>query len=58
MDGLNYFWEVEVKNGHVTLISEEQDNLADFLHAHTYLGQLKVTLIVIRWAWSNMGVAF
>ena len=38
MDGLNYFWEVEVKNGHVTLISEEQDNLADFLHAHTYLG--------------------
>ena len=30
MDGLNYFWEVEVKNGHVTLVSEEQDNLADF----------------------------
>ena len=38
MDGLNYFWEVEVKNGHVTLISEEQDDLADFLHAHTYSG--------------------
>ena len=33
-------------------------NLADFLHAKIYSGKLKVTLIVIGWAWSNMGVAF
>ena len=33
-------------------------NLADFLHANTYSGKLKVTLIVIRWALSDMGVVF
>ena len=33
-------------------------NLADFLHANTYSGKSKVTLIVIGWAWSNMGVVF
>ena len=33
-------------------------NLADFLHANTYSGKLKVTLIVIEWAWSNMVVNF
>ena len=33
-------------------------NLADFLHANTYSGKPKVTLIVIGWAWSNMGVVF
>ena len=33
-------------------------NLAEFLHANTYLRKLKVTLIVIGWAWSNMGVSF
>ena len=33
-------------------------NLADFLHANAYSGKLKVTLIVIGWAWSNMVVAF
>ena len=33
-------------------------NLAEFLHANTYLRKLKVTLIVIGLAWSNMGVSF
>ena len=33
-------------------------NLDEFLHANTYLRKLKVTLIVIGWAWSNMGVSF
>ena len=33
-------------------------NLADFLDANTYSGKPKVNLIVIGWAWSNMGVAF
>ena len=32
-------------------------NLDDFLHANAYSGKLKVTLIVIGWAWSDMGVA-
>ena len=31
-------------------------NLVDFLHANTYLRKLRVTLVVIGWAWSNMGV--
>ena len=33
-------------------------NLTKFLHANTYLRKLKITLIVIEWAWSNMGVSF
>ena len=33
-------------------------NLAEFLHVNTYLRKLKVTLIVIGWAWSNMDVSF
>ena len=33
-------------------------NLAEFLHANTYLRKLKATLIVIWLAWSNMGVPF
>ena len=28
-------------------------NLAECLHANTYLRKVKVTLIVIGWAWSN-----
>ena len=32
--------------------------LVDFLHANTDSGKLKVTLIVIGWAWSNISVAF
>ena len=32
-------------------------NLAEFLHANTYLRKLKVTLIIIGWAWWNMGVS-
>ena len=33
-------------------------NLAEFLYANAYLRKLKVTLIVIGLAWSNMGVSF
>ena len=33
-------------------------NLDDFLLANTYLRNLKVTIIVIGWSWSNMGVSF
>ena len=33
-------------------------DLADFLHANTYSGKLNGTLVVIEWAWSNMGMAF
>ena len=33
-------------------------NLDEFLHVNTYLRKLKVTLIVIGWAWSNMDVSF
>ena len=43
-----------VKNGHGT----EWMNLAEFLHANTYLRKLQVTLIVIGLAWSIMGVSF
>ena len=32
-------------------------NLADFLHADTNFGKLKVTLIIIGWAWSKIGKA-
>ena len=31
-------------------------NLTDFLHANAHSGELKATLIVIGWAWLNMGV--
>ena len=45
---------------------KEWINLAEFWHAniyiyiyiYTYLRKPKVTLIVIGWAWSNMGVSF
>ena len=30
-------------------------NLAEFLHANTYLRKPKVTLIVIAWLWPNLG---
>ena len=33
-------------------------NLAHFLHVNTYSGKLKVTVIVIGWAWSNTRAAF
>ena len=36
----------------------EWTNLAEFFCANTYSGKLKVTLIIIGRAWSNMGVAF
>ena len=35
------------KNGHETLISKWMDESADSLHANTYSGKVKVTLIVI-----------
>ena len=36
-------------------IFNEWINLAECVHANTYLRKLKVTLIVIGLAWSNMG---
>ena len=36
-------------------IFNEWVNQAEFLDANTYLRKLKVTLIVIVLAWSNMG---
>ena len=33
----------------------EYMNVAHLWHAYTYLRKLKVILIVIDWAWSNMG---
>ena len=40
-------------------VSQEwMDELSWFLDVHTYSGKLKITLIVIGWAWSNMGVGF
>ena len=30
---------------------------ADFLHADASLGKLKVTLIIMGWAWSEIGEA-
>ena len=33
-------------------------NLAEFLHANTYLRKLKVTLIRNGWPLSNMGASF
>ena len=33
-------------------------NLTDFLHANAYSGNLRATLIVIGWAFLNMGVTF
>ena len=32
----------------------EWTNLAEFLHASTYSRKLKITLIVIGWAWSHI----
>ena len=55
---------VVIKNGHGLLDrgtlksavhKNELMNWADFLHADTNLGKLKVTLIIIGWAWSKMG---
>ena len=39
------------KNWHGTLNFNEWMNLAKFLHANAYSRKLKVTLIVIGWAW-------
>ena len=33
-------------------------NLVGYLYANTYLRKVKFTLIVIGWAWSNIGVSF
>ena len=50
----NSFWEAVVdKNGH-----GYGNDLTEFLHANLYLRKLKVTFIVIGWAWSNMGMPF
>ena len=34
-------------------LKNESMNWANFLHAVTNLGKLKVTLIIIGWAWSK-----
>ena len=47
-----------VKNGQWDSNFNEWINLAEFLHANTYLRKLKVPLIVIGLTWSNMGVSF
>ena len=39
-------------------ILNEWKNLAELLHVNTYLRKLKVTLIVIGFAWSNMSLFF
>ena len=46
----NNFWVDLVKNDSNF---NEWINVAEFLHAN-----LKVTLIIIGWAWSNMDVSF
>ena len=57
---------VVVRNGHGLLVlgtlksavsQEWIDEIADFLHADSNLGKLKVTLIIIGWAWSKMSEA-
>ena len=41
-----------------SIVSQEWiDELGWFLHADTNLGKVKVTLIIIGWAWSKMGKA-
>ena len=54
----NNLWVVVARNGHGTLFLNVWMNLADFMHANIYSSKLKVTLIVIGWTWSNMGVSF
>ena len=36
-------------------LNNEVMNWADFLHVDTNLGKLKVTIIIIGWAWSKIG---
>ena len=57
----NYFnnvWVVVFKTAYRTLTSEWMDESECFLHANTYPAKLEVTLIVVEWAWSNMGAVF
>ena len=60
----NNFCVVKIKNGYGflgvgTLKSAVfQEYWADVLHADIHLGKLKVTLIIVGWAWSKMGKAW
>ena len=53
---VNNFWVVAFKN--LDELVKEWMNLADFLHAHTYSGKLKVTSMLTVCSFYNMGVAF
>ena len=54
----NNFYVAVVRMGMADSNFNEWINQAEFLDANTYLRKLKVTLIVIGLAWSNMGVSF
>ena len=55
----NNFWVDEVKKVRPWDSNfNEWTNLAEYLHANTYLRKLKVNLIIIGWAWINMGVPY
>ena len=55
----NNFWVAVVKKVRVSDSNfNEWINLAELLHANTYLRKLKVNLIIIGWAWLSMGVLF
>ena len=54
----NNFWVVVVKNVHGTLISKCMNEPGWFFARYTYLRELKVTLLVTRWVWWNMGCPF
>ena len=57
-DYFNSFWVIMVKNVHGTLISKCMNEPGLFFACYTYLRELKVTLIVIRRAWWNIGCPF
>ena len=54
----NNFLVVVVKNVHGTLISTCMNEPVWLFACYTYLRELKITLIVIGWAWWNMGWLF
>ena len=55
----NNFWVAAAKKVRVWDSNfNEWINLAEILQANTYFRKLKVTLIIIGWAWLSMGVSF
>ena len=57
-NSFNIFWVVVVKNLHGTLVSKCVKEPGWSLACCTYLREIKVTLIVIGWAWWNLGCPF